>query len=285
LLGIDTEESARDQRRKELAAFLRQRRESMDPAALGLPYRRRRRTPGLRREDVADRAGIGVGWYARLEMAHDVHPSAETLLAVAGALSLRALEVDYIFKLADLGPMAPAEADGDAIPDALRLLVRQALPALVSVADRYGTIVDYNAIADSSLGFSSIEDPVERNFVVYMLNNPRARSWFGGDFGAVFRRAVGVFRRAYVTGKPTERARRIYEAVQHNDLFLQCWRDHVLADRTSLDGPVHRLHPTAGELTVTELTLRVPEPVELLVQIGLAADEQSGKKLASLVPS
>ena len=94
---------AADLKRKELANFLRARREAISPEDVGLPRLRRRRTPGLRREEVAFMSGIGAAWYARLEMGHDITPSSETLLAVATSLKLNAIETEYVFELAGLG--------------------------------------------------------------------------------------------------------------------------------------------------------------------------------------
>src|SRR6185369_3288116 len=79
-------------RQGELGDFLRSRREKLSPKAVGLPSGRRRRTPGLRREEVAELAGIGVDWYVRLEQGRSVSPSAMTVDALARALKLTKAE-------------------------------------------------------------------------------------------------------------------------------------------------------------------------------------------------
>src|ERR1700759_3849593 len=86
-----------------LGEFLRSRRERLSPEAVGLPDRRRRRTPGLRREEVAELAGIGVDWYIRLEQGRPVSPSAATLDALARALRLTELEHQHLRALAGGG--------------------------------------------------------------------------------------------------------------------------------------------------------------------------------------
>ena len=78
--------SVQDENRKQLGAFLRSRRESLDPQRLGLPRSGRRRTPGLRREEVALLADVGVTWYTWLEQGRDVNPSASVMQAIASAL-------------------------------------------------------------------------------------------------------------------------------------------------------------------------------------------------------
>src|SRR5260221_6033587 len=88
------------ERRQALAAFLRTRRTRLQPADVGLPGRSRRRTPGLRREEVAELANIGVSWYTLLEQGHDVHPSRHVLQSLAQALRLTTAEEQHLFLLA-----------------------------------------------------------------------------------------------------------------------------------------------------------------------------------------
>src|SRR4051795_12139122 len=89
-----------DPRRSEFGDFLRSRREKLSPKAVGLPSGRRRRTPGLRREEVAELAGIGVDWYIRLEQGRSVSPSAMTVDALARALKLSKTEHAHLRALA-----------------------------------------------------------------------------------------------------------------------------------------------------------------------------------------
>src|SRR2546430_14976721 len=99
-------------RRQALAEFLRQRRARVSPADVGLPPGIRRRTPGLRREEVAQLANIGTSWYVWLEQGRDVHPSAQVLESLAQALRLTLNERRHLFLLAGqpLHPLAfPAE--------------------------------------------------------------------------------------------------------------------------------------------------------------------------------
>ena len=79
-------------RLRELAEFLRERRARLDPEQLGLPARRRRRTPGLRREDVAERAAVSIAWYASLEQGRPVNPSKAVVSSLADALCLSDLD-------------------------------------------------------------------------------------------------------------------------------------------------------------------------------------------------
>jgi transcriptional regulator with XRE-family HTH domain len=92
--------SSADVRRRELADFLRSRRERITPDQVGLPAGRRRRTPGLRREEVAQLSAVGVTWYTWLEQARDIQVSAQVLDAIARALMLDPPERAHLFVLA-----------------------------------------------------------------------------------------------------------------------------------------------------------------------------------------
>ena len=104
ITSLDLSMSPRDDNRKQLGSFLRSRRENLDPQRLGLPRSGRRRTPGLRREEVAMLAEVGVTWYTWLEQGRKVNPSAKVLQAVATVLQYSPLETRHLFVLAGLTP-------------------------------------------------------------------------------------------------------------------------------------------------------------------------------------
>jgi transcriptional regulator with XRE-family HTH domain len=135
-------------RRKELAAFLRARRESISPESAGLAKFGRRRTPGLRREEVAMLAEIGAGWYTKLEMAHDMKPSPTTLWAITRVLRLDRGATEYVFSLADVAmPLEAVEtAKGSRIPLAMERLVEDFPNRGVLIIDRYMTVVRWTQL-------------------------------------------------------------------------------------------------------------------------------------------
>jgi transcriptional regulator with XRE-family HTH domain len=98
-----------EQRRRELADFLRTRREKLKPEQLGITQVSRRRTPGLRREEVAEIAGVGTTWYTWLEQARDIQPSAEVLKRLSSALMMNPAETRHLFTLA--GRAAPVDVE------------------------------------------------------------------------------------------------------------------------------------------------------------------------------
>ena len=106
---------ANETRHEALGHFLRQRREAVAPAQVGILSHRGRRTPGLRREEVAFLADIGVKWYARLEAGEEIHPSEATLAGIAAALQLSSAEFEYVRDLASLrSPLPSVSRSGDA---------------------------------------------------------------------------------------------------------------------------------------------------------------------------
>src|SRR2546428_6925320 len=100
----------------ELSGFLKSRRARISPATVGLPNGRRRRTPGLRREEVADLAGVGLTWYTWLEQGRDIRVSPEVLAAIARALQLEPAERAHLFRLAGHAPPATEPAAASISP-------------------------------------------------------------------------------------------------------------------------------------------------------------------------
>src|SRR5919197_6326252 len=111
-----------DTTRAELSEFLRSRRARLSPATVGLPRRSRRRTPGLRREEVADLSGVGVTWYTWLEQGREIRVSPEVLTGIASALQLEPAERAHLFRLAGHAPPAPAPAAAIVSPRLQRVL-------------------------------------------------------------------------------------------------------------------------------------------------------------------
>lgn len=101
--------------RRQLGSFLRSRRERLTPDDVGLPRTGRRRTPGLRREELALLAGMSATWYTYLEQGRDIRPSEQVLNALAAALRLDAHERDHLFRLAGHGPATPGPEESEAL--------------------------------------------------------------------------------------------------------------------------------------------------------------------------
>ncbi|HEV8164238.1 MAG TPA: helix-turn-helix domain-containing protein, partial [Actinomycetota bacterium] len=130
-------------RRAELASFLRSRRERITPEDIGLTTFGRRRTPGLRREEVAQLAGVGVTWYTWLEQGRDIAPSAQVLDAIARTLRLDRHERTHLFRLADVpDPSSPESCTP--LPDSTALLLDRLDPYPAMVVNGRYDVLAYN---------------------------------------------------------------------------------------------------------------------------------------------
>ena len=164
--------------RKQLGAFLRARRESLDPQRLGLPRSGRRRTPGLRREEVAMLADVGVTWYTWLEQGREVNPSAAVMQAVAEALQCSALETRHLFVLAGLTPLESANVPPcEGISPGTRRMLDSLLPQPASIQKPDFDIVAWNDAFCRLMGvdFSTIPEE-DRNCIYLYLTHPGWRS-------------------------------------------------------------------------------------------------------------
>ena len=185
-------------RAHELGAFLRARRESIDPQRLGLPSIGRRRTPGLRRDDVALLADISVTWYTRLEQGRPIRASAKVLGALASALQCSAAETQHLYTLAGLNEHGAAvraptceqlSAYSQAILDRL-----DPFPALIQNA-RF-TIIGFNQAYRRLVGVDIDALPKDdRNCLYLALTNPTWRSRLT-DWDDVMQRSIAMFRSA-----------------------------------------------------------------------------------------
>lgn len=232
-----------DERRGALGNFLRSRREKLTPRLVGLPAGRRRRAPGLRREEVAELAGIGVDWYIRLEQGRAVSPSVTTIDALARALRLNKVEHAHMRALATNAsrrPFAP-----EVVPDALRRLI-DSLHQPAYITGRRWDILAWNAAAADVFAFHRLADD-DRNILICMLINPATRRLFGKGWADEARRMVAQFRATHDlwAGDPAftsllERLR------QGSPEFTTWWTTH---DVKNVAGGTKQIeHPKKGKL-------------------------------------
>jgi transcriptional regulator with XRE-family HTH domain len=135
-------------RRTELAAFLRSRRERISPEDVGLIAGSRRRTSGLRREEVAQLAGVGVTWYTWLEQGRPIHASDQVLAAIASTLQLDEAERGHLFRLAEVTDVAASESLCPQLPAEIQTVLEQLTPMPASVLSDRFDILAWNAAYD-----------------------------------------------------------------------------------------------------------------------------------------
>lgn len=181
------------QRREELADFLRTRRARLSPTDVGLPMGSRRRTPGLRREEVAELADVGLAWYTWLEQARDIRASAEVAERLAGSLQLDATERSHLFRLAGHPlPSALLSPEEAAAPALQRMLDNFTLSASYIVGRRWD-ILAWNAAAADIFGDFGQLPPGDRNGIWLTFTSAYYRRLFV-DWKTYAQTALAQFR-------------------------------------------------------------------------------------------
>jgi transcriptional regulator with XRE-family HTH domain len=229
-----------DARRIEFGDFLRSRREKLTPKTVGLAAGRRRRTSGLRREEVAELAGIGVDWYVRLEQGRTVNPSATTVDALARALRLSKAEHAHLRALARDADRRIFEIER--VPDTIRRMI-EALNTPAYITGRRWDLLAWNAAAAEILGFGRLGE-TDRNILVHMLTNPATRALFGASWADEAKRMVAQFRATYDdwAGDPAFAA--LLEQLRESPEFVRWWEAHEV--RGSASGRKRLNHPKKG---------------------------------------
>lgn len=260
----------------ELAGFLRDRRARLRPAQAD---DRPRRTPGLRREEVAHRASMSVEYYTRLEQARGAQPSPRILESLSAALELDRADHNRLFALAAASPAAPGVVPREVRRHVAELLHRMPATAAIVTAADYDVIA-CNPLAEALLGHLPAEPNLARRYFL------QGRHWSRDADGFA---EVAVARlRAAATRYPSDPdlARLLRELRNGSDLFRKLWA----ADPTRTPG--HRTktvdHPVAGRLQVTCDVLLVPEDDQQVVLITAqpgSRDERALRSLADTKPA
>jgi len=224
--------------------FLRSRRARLSPEILGDPTRRRRRTPGLKREEVALRAGISAEWYVKLEQGRAVSPSAETVTALGRALLLDAVELAHLRSLAALGGQHPFRRE--AVPNTLRQLVESLTGPAYITGQRWDILAWNNATVALFGDFGRLA-PEDRNVLLWMLTDPVAKRLFGDGWSGEARRMVSLFRATHdLWAGDAAFAALVGRLREGCPEFAGWWAAHGIGAPVS--GTKQFYHPTLGTL-------------------------------------
>jgi transcriptional regulator with XRE-family HTH domain len=234
--------------RSELAAFLRARRGRLRPADVGLPdLGNNRRTPGLRRQEVAQLAGLSVDYYIRLEQARGANPSRQVLAALARALLLTADEREYLYRIA--GEQPPIVAGPNrTVPQSIRTMMDNLVATPAYVVDATYDILAWNALAVHFIGDLDALPGAERNMVRWMFRAAAANGVWSDEAALAFARAtVADLRAAYARypGNPGL-VRMVTELLGTSPQFAELWAVHEVAVRRAHRKRVE--HPDLGSL-------------------------------------
>ncbi len=262
------EDALKSRRLSELREFLMSRRARVSPAEAGLPDGgARRRTPGLRREEVAVLAGVGASWYQWLEQGRDISVSPQVLDSVARVLRLSNAERRHLYVLAGLNPPA-AEPAADHGCEGMRRLIDAWMPFPAHIMDRYYNCVMYNDAAGWVLG---MRPENTQNCLVDFFTDPlyraRSQSWERNA-----RTVVAQFRAACADRPDDEGLQAVLaELASVSPEFSALW-----ARRDILDAGVVRKeldHPLVGLLCVESTALKVPARPDLTIVLHTPLDE------------
>jgi transcriptional regulator with XRE-family HTH domain len=245
--------------RQELADFLRRRRERLRPADVGLAAGQRRRTPGLRREEVATLAAISVDYYTRLEQSRGPQPSRAVLTGLARALRLSDDEREHLFRLAG-EPPAPNGLSPDVRPSLLQMLDRlDDIPAMV--IDAKYQVLAWNQLAAALITDFSALPERDRNLVRrrFLLPPEVGACRFDAEETAHFGREVVADLRAAAARHPDDRGIRelIDEALAGSPEFARLWSEHEVAVQHTMCKTL--LHPVVGPIQLTSELLLIPD--------------------------
>ena len=247
-------------RRKELGAFLQVVRGRSAPADFGFPAGSRRRTAGLRREEMAQLVGISPTWYTWIEQGREVNVSAEALDRLATSLRLTRSERAYLFEMADRrDPLGAMPEGDDAPPLLLALLDEVSVPAYVM--GRYWDLLGWNAAA-AELFAGWLDQPRRDgdplpNMLRFVFLAPGARI-FLADWEVRARRITAEFRadcRQSLDEPPLLRL--VDELASQSPEFARFWKQHDVLERQG--GERSFLHPQRGAIRYQQVTLRPGE--------------------------
>jgi transcriptional regulator with XRE-family HTH domain len=255
---------SRDVRRAELAAFLRSRRDRLRPGDVGLPDGGRRRTPGLRRQEVAQLAGISVDYYIRLEQARGPRPSRQVLSALARALMLTRDEREYLFRMAGENP-PPVVGPRRELTPAIQYLLDSLVEVPAYVVDAKYDVLAWNRLATYFISDLSAVPAADRNMIRWMFRQPETDvHWSDADILAFTRASVADLRAAYARypGDPGIEAL-VTELLGTSRRFAEMWAAHDVEVRRRI---VKRIdHPLAGPLEFECQVLHVADSDQRMI--------------------
>jgi transcriptional regulator with XRE-family HTH domain len=263
-----------------LGTYLKDRRAKLDPAALGFSAKRRR-TPGLRREEVAQRANISSTWYAWLEQGRGGAPSADVLDRIAGALMLTDVEREHLFLLGLGRPPEVRYRKSEGITPRLQRVLDALDPIPAQIRTATWDVVAWNKAATVMLiDFGSLP-PEQRNVLRFVFLDPSFRA-AQYDWESVARFVVGAFRvDAARAGAAAEVEPLVEELCGLSPEFKAMWRDHNVQSHS--EAVKHIRHPVLGPLAFEYSAFAVDGRPDLSLLIYNPATPADADRIRSLV--
>ncbi|WP_370945953.1 helix-turn-helix transcriptional regulator [Amycolatopsis sp. cg5] len=262
--------------RHELASFLRSRRERITPDQVGLPLGGRRRTPGLRREEVAQLAGVGVTWYTWLEQGRDINASEQVLEAISRTLRLDPYEHTHLFTLAG-APEPAIKTECRVITPATQAMMTQLEPFPVAVRNARCDLLAYNRAYNWLMGDVDNLPFEDRNTLLQCLTNPEWRRRLP-DWEINLPRVISSFRAAMAEHLTEPAWKCLVKRLRaESPLFEQVWDQHEVSAERILTKRF--LHPEVGMLRFNFSYLYLGRRSEVMMATYTPADEDTAGKL------
>lgn len=266
----------------ELGDFLRTRREAVTPDQVGLPAGGRRRTPGLRRAELATLAGISVEYLARLEQGRDRHPSGQVIAALAGALRLSAGERAHLRNLAKTSggfSCVAAEPPARAVRPTVRAVLDRLEPAPAVVLNRLSDVLAHTTAYERIAAPIGLLDGRPPNLIRFLFTDPRARAAYP-DWARAADDQVAELRMGSANGDPHVTALVDELSAAAGTAFT----DRLAAPPgvPARSGVERVVHPDAGELRLAYETLDLPAADGQRIVVHLPADDATATALDHL---
>lgn len=266
----------KSERHQALADFLRKRRASLTPSAVGLPPGSRRRTPGLRREEVAQLASIGTSWYVWLEQGRNVHPSVQVLESLAQALRLTVNERRHLFLLAGQPLPSPALPLEESVSPTLQQMLDDLNPDPACVIGRRWDYLAWNRAADGVFGISEASPPHARNVIWRFFTNSTMREQFC-HWEQMARGILAEFRTASARYPGDAWFEDLIEDLKQASPHFRLWWSHHDVSN-SMDNDKIIEHLKLGHLEFKHLTLHAFNDPDMRVTVYIP-DAQTRAKL------
>ncbi|MFF3750982.1 helix-turn-helix transcriptional regulator [Streptomyces sp. NPDC002018] len=266
--------------RAALADFLRTRREALQPEDVGFPRGRRRRTGGLRREEVATLASMSADYYSRIEQQRGPHPSEQMLTAIARGLRLSPDERDHLFRLA--GYAVPPRVTHDRIASGMLRILDRLDDSPAQVMNHLGETLGQNRLAVSLLGDDMGRTGLARSLAYRWFTDPAARLRHPeADHAAHGHALAARLREAATRGSGDPRTAVLVDALlSASEEFAAIWREHPVMSPSC---PPKRIeHPQVGTLELHGQSLLDPERSQTLMVFTAVPGSESEEKLHHL---
>jgi transcriptional regulator with XRE-family HTH domain len=265
-----------ERRRAELGEFLKARRARLSPGDFGMPPGSRRRTPGLRREEVALLAGVGVTWYTWLEQGRQINASMQVLDAVARTLRLDRAEREHLYRLAEATPLR-TECARLVVPDPIREIVESLEPLPASLVNSRFDVLMLNRASEDLFWEWHTMPCIHRNTLWCCITEPSASGKFL-EYDSQVRYMVARLRSAYGrhVGDPDweEDIRRL---ASMSGEFAELWARQEVAEAEPRT--LTYRHPQAGMLRLTVSELNLPNLPEARIVVYTPRDDDTRAKM------